>query len=316
MSRRPRETLECRDYAMPPDFPVVILTGDEWYISDVPSGVMHFHNHLEIGICHSGSAVLAFRDAEIPIHAGDVTMISSGTPHTTWSLPGDISRWSYIFLDVNPLSDPLTTAAEQTPAELCKGYLYDSRKIVHPGQDPLVPLLVEDIVREVTQKPDNYKFYVRNVLNALLCKLARASSESDYRGDGKPFLVAPALRYISDHFMEHFSIDDLARVCQMSSSYFRRVFNETVGTGPLEYLNRTRVMRACSLLQMTDLSVLGVGEAVGFRSLSSFNRHFAEVMGISPTAYRHSINAERPYFLQHKPGWVRAEQHAAVPDAF
>ena len=66
---------------------------------------------------------------------------------------------------------------------------------------------------------------------------------------------------------------------------------------------------------MTDLSVLGVGEAVGFRSLSSFNRHFAEVMGISPTAYRHSINAERPYLLQHKPGWVRAEHTTRAPDA-
>ena len=308
MARRPREALECRDYAMPPDFPIVVLTGEDWYISDVPSGVMHFHNQIEIGICHSGSAVLAFQDAEIPIHAGDVTMISSGTPHSTWSVAGDISRWSYIFLEINSLADPFLVSIGLRPAELSKNFLYDSRKIVHYEQDPFISMLVENIVREMTEKPDLYRPYVRSLINALLCKLARASSESDHRGDGKPFLVAPALRYINDHYMESFTIDDLARECQMSPSYFRRVFRETMGVGPLEYLNRTRITRACSLLQMTDLSVLGVGEAVGFRSLSSFNRHFAGIMGLSPTAYRHSINAERPYFLQHKPGWLRAEQ--------
>lgn len=310
MSRRPREALECRDYAMPPDFPIVVLTGEEWYISDVPSGVMHFHNNVEIGICHSGSAILSFQDAQVPIHAGDVSMIFSGTPHTTWSVPGDVSRWSYLFLDTNFIKDPLSLSAGQSPAEMYHDFLYDSRKIVRHDQDPFVASMVQDILQEMTQKPDNYRFYVRHLVNALLCKLARVASDSDHRGDGKPFLVAPALRYINERFMEEFSIDDLARACQMSPSYFRRVFRETMGAGPLEYLNRTRITRACSLLQMTDLSVLSVGEAVGFRSLSSFNRHFAEIMGLSPTAYRHSITADRPYFLQHKPGWLRAEQRS------
>ena len=36
MSRRPRETLECRDYAMPPDFPVVVLTGEVLTMPGLP----------------------------------------------------------------------------------------------------------------------------------------------------------------------------------------------------------------------------------------------------------------------------------------
>ena len=286
----------------------MVLTGDEWHISDVPSGIMHFHNQLEIGICHSGSATLAFQDAKIPIHAGDVTMISSGTPHSTWSAPNDISKWSYIFLDIGPLSDPLSIPIGLNPNDLYQNFLFNSHKVIHPQQDSFISVLVENIVQEMVAKEENYRSYVRSLLIALLCKLARVSSENDYRGDGKPFLVAPGLQYINDHYMDNFSIEDLARTCQMSPSYFRRVFRETMSMGPLEYLNRMRIMRACGLLQMTDLSVLSVGEAVGFRSLSSFNRHFSDVMGFSPTTYRHRINAERPYFLRHKPGWVRAEQ--------
>ena len=49
--------------------------------------------------------------------------------------------------------------------------------------------------------------------------------------------------------------------------------------GPLDYLNRTRIAKACSLLRMTDDSILTISEKVGFGSMSSFNRHFYEVMG-------------------------------------
>lgn len=49
--------------------------------------------------------------------------------------------------------------------------------------------------------------------------------------------------------------------------------------GPLDYLNRTRIAKACSLLRMTDDSILTISEKAGFGSMSSFNRHFYEVMG-------------------------------------
>ena len=99
-------------------------------------------------------------------------------------------------------------------------------------------------------------------------------------------------------------MDDLAAACKMSTSYFRRVFNETMGLGPLEYLNRTRITRACTLLQMTDSSVLEICEAVGFRSLSSFNRHFSAIMGQPPTAWRNRIHADMPVTLRRYTGWT------------
>ena len=86
----------------------------------------------------------------------------------------------------------------------------------------------------------------------------------------------------------------------MSESHFRRVFRELVGMGPLDYLNRTRIAKACSLLRMTDDSILTISEKVGFGSMSSFNRHFYEVMGTAPSDWRRA--ARQPHNSRNKKG--------------
>ena len=302
MSRHPHTVIECRDYELPPEFPVIALTGNEWRISDIRAPVLHFHNSLEIGICHSDSGILEFQDAKYNFKAGDVTLIASGTPHTTYSAPGTASRWSYLFIDLVRLVDP--SVKDIFSSEMYKGFLYNSKLIVSEDQDPILAALVRESISEMQRQDANYRYCVAALLDALLSKLSRYIPESDAALPGQPFPIAPALRHIDSHFMESFRIDDLAALCKMSASYFRRLFTETMGTGPLEYLNRTRIMRACTLLQMTDNSILEICEAVGFLSLSSFNRHFSAIMGQPPTVWRHKINANGPYTVRRFSGYL------------
>ncbi len=289
MARNPRPAIECRDYDLPPDLPIRAITGEDWRISDIRSDVLHFHNCLEIGLCHSDSGFLEFSDARCPFGAGDVTLIASGTPHTTYSAPGQASRWSYLFADMASLVDP--AVAPLGPPQV---RLYNGRLIVSAKEDPALGVLVEEIVREMTEKKPNYKPAVRGLFDALMCKFFRHVTRLDAFGSDSPMLISPALRYIDSCYMDPFTIEDLAAMCKVSASYFRHVFTETVGVGPLEYLNRTRVIRSCTLLQTTNLSIVEVCEAVGFRSLSSYNRHFSEIMGQPPTAWRRHIHLEQP----------------------
>ena len=48
MGRHSKTVIEYRSYEFPPHFPLRVIAGEEWRISDVPSGVLHFHNCLEI----------------------------------------------------------------------------------------------------------------------------------------------------------------------------------------------------------------------------------------------------------------------------
>jgi transcriptional regulator GlxA family with amidase domain len=78
----------------------------------------------------------------------------------------------------------------------------------------------------------------------------------------------------------------LARVALMSDMHFIRSFKAAFGETPHRYLQRRRVERAMFLLRHTPASVTELSLDVGFLSLGTFSRTFAEIVGESPSAYR------------------------------
>ena len=54
MAKQKNIITEFRNYPLRVEFPILLLTGNQWWISDVPSANLHFHNCLEIGLCHEG----------------------------------------------------------------------------------------------------------------------------------------------------------------------------------------------------------------------------------------------------------------------
>jgi AraC-like DNA-binding protein len=81
-------------------------------------------------------------------------------------------------------------------------------------------------------------------------------------------------------------IPALARIAIVSEAHFIRVFRSTFGETPHRYLQRRRVERAMFLLRETDRSVTEICFDVGFTSLGTFSRTFADIVGEPPTAYR------------------------------
>jgi AraC family transcriptional activator of mtrCDE len=302
MGRKAHAVVEYRNYDLPAHCPIFVLQGENWKISDIPSGVLHFHNCVEIGICESDSGILAFPNVQIPFRMGDVTFISGDVPHTTWSDRGTASKWSYLFVDPDELLRPFFPIDKLPNSQLFKKLLYGNYRVIRQKDDERAVPLVKAMIEEMTGKALNYEISVRGLFLAFMTNLMRSSAHSSSRSPGT-ISVAPALNYINSHFNEDFTIDMLADQCGMSPSHFRSVFRKTVGTGALEYLNHTRILKACSLLCMTNYSVLTISEMVGFRTLSSFNRHFMEI-GVAPTKWRKSMGGGRDISILKYSGWL------------
>ena len=75
MGRHSKTVIEYRSYEFPPHFPLRVIAGEEWRISDVPSGVLHFHNCLEIGICESDSGKMNFSGKVVPLKPGILPLL-------------------------------------------------------------------------------------------------------------------------------------------------------------------------------------------------------------------------------------------------
>jgi AraC-like DNA-binding protein len=79
---------------------------------------------------------------------------------------------------------------------------------------------------------------------------------------------------------------EVARAVGLSSGGFSRFFAAHFGKPFVKYLAELRVRRARELLAMEDLPVSEVASASGYSNLSSFNRQFARLEGMTPSEYR------------------------------
>ena len=97
---------------------------------------------------------------------------------------------------------------------------------------------------------------------------------------------------IDRDYADRIGIAALAEGAGYSREHFIRAFRSAYGETPGHYRTRRRVERACELLHSANLTVTEICHLVGFTSLGTFSARFAEITGMSPTAYRRQA-AER-----------------------
>ena len=91
---------------------------------------------------------------------------------------------------------------------------------------------------------------------------------------------------IKHNLYANLSIDELAHLCHMSTSSFKRKFKEVYGESPKKYISAKKIEKAAQLLKTSDHRISDIAWDVGFESVATFNRNFTNTFGISPTAYR------------------------------
>ncbi len=91
---------------------------------------------------------------------------------------------------------------------------------------------------------------------------------------------------IDRDYAQQIGVAALAAEAGYSLGQFIRVFCAAYGETPGRYLTRRRVERACELLRSVNLTVTEICMLVGFSSLGTFSRRFADIVGRSPSAYR------------------------------
>ena len=114
---------------------------------------------------------------------------------------------------------------------------------------------------------------------------------TDRSAEGKHLRDLARLRRVRDRIDREYArpldVEALARGAHMSSGHLSRLFRRAYGESPYAYLMTRRIERAMALLRRGDLSVTEVCFEVGFSSLGTFSTRFTELVGTSPSEYRH-----------------------------
>jgi len=106
-------------------------------------------------------------------------------------------------------------------------------------------------------------------------------------------LSNPSLSHViaamQTEYQREWSLEECAKLANMSRSGFALTFKKKVGIAPLAYLLNWRMQIACELLQSGDQAIASIATAVGYGSESAFSVAFQKVVRCRPGAYRKAI---------------------------
>lgn len=119
--------------------------------------------------------------------------------------------------------------------------------------------------------------------------LARKHTIRDFVGGLPKHKLRLAIAYIHEHLEQELSLIEIATVVQMSPYHFSRLFKQSTGLTPHQYVTRYRIEKAKLLLARGELAIADISQEVGFQSQSHFTTIFRRLMGVTPKAYRRAL---------------------------
>jgi two-component system response regulator YesN len=106
------------------------------------------------------------------------------------------------------------------------------------------------------------------------------------RNRAEPVEIWKTRKFIEEHSGEELSLRRLAKAVNKHPNYLSERFKQVTGVNLVQYVAHTRFERACDLLRNSNRPISEIAFAVGFQSLSQFNRVFKKFSGQSPTEFR------------------------------
>lgn len=107
--------------------------------------------------------------------------------------------------------------------------------------------------------------------------------------------IAKVKAYINSNLSESLNIKTLAGVAYISEYHFHRIFRAFTGEPLMSYIIRLRIESAAMLLITSDKSITEIAEKTGFELASSFNKAFKKRFGMSPGAFRKTMDNATHY---------------------
>jgi AraC-like DNA-binding protein len=102
--------------------------------------------------------------------------------------------------------------------------------------------------------------------------------------------LSSAMNAMHENPAHRWTLQTLAERAGMSRTIFTLRFKKTVGSSPMEYLTRRRMLLAGDRLQNTADAISEIALSLGYESESAFGKAFKRVMGCSPRQYAHGRN--------------------------
>jgi AraC-like DNA-binding protein len=242
----------------------------------------HAHDEYTVGVCVGGSEVIAYRGGRVHAGPGSIVVLAPGEIHTggpATTTDGYAYRALYAAPDL--LADGV----------LGSGGLPHFREALI--DDPELATALRRAHAETAACPDPLEAESR--LPWLLTALARRHSTARATSDavaGADAIARQVRDRLADELTDPPSLSAHPTELDLSPDQLLRAFRTSMGVPPYAWLAQHRVTRARALLE-SGLRPAEVAGLVGFADQAHLTRWFRRVLGVTPAAYRNSVQDAR-----------------------
>lgn len=249
----------------------------------------HIHDEYAIGVTVDGLETMRYRGEKIYSGAGSVVVIEPGEAHTGGPARPEGFAYLCFYPDAELLGAAMTADAGPAPAlPHFRDPIIDDRRLgealrlahhaLRRGEDPL-----------------EGESRLLGVLGALVRRHAGPGPKTvpgRRRADTGRIAHAVATR-LSDDLIAPPTLAEVAADLELSRYQLLRAFSGAVGMPPYAWLAQHRVARARALLDAGHRPA-EAATLVGFADQAHLTRWFRRVVGVTPGAYRNSVQDSTP----------------------
>ena len=186
--------------------------------------------------------------------------------------------WKYVWLEFDGL-------------RVTEYLTYAGLDAAHPIYIPQTPAQGQAVRDTMLYSANHSKASTLHLIGHLFLFLDGLVQSSSTRrtasgGQLRDFYIQEAITYMEQNYQRDLTVEELADVCKLNRSYFSKLFRESMGCPPQEFLIRMRLSKATELMKTSRASIGDIAQLCGYPNQLHFSRAFRKRYGVSPRAWR------------------------------
>lgn len=191
---------------------------------------------------------------------------------------GEEQPWKYVWIEFDGLR-----AAEFLN---CAGL-----GLSQPIYRPRIPSMGEDLRDTMLNITDHPEASTLNLIGHLFLFMdALILSSSTRKGTSgaqlRDFYIQEAVTFMEQNYQRNLTVEEIADACKLNRSYFSKLFKESMGCPPQEFLIRMRLTKATELMKSSGAAIGEIAAQCGYPNQLHFSRAFKKRYGIPPREWR------------------------------
>lgn len=253
----------------------------------------HYHPELELNLVLKGKGTRFVGDSIEKFHEGDVVLVGQNLPHV-WKSDAEFydankhlrSESMTIHFNYEFLGQSFFDIPEMRRVKSLLRRAGNGIKLIGKIRDYVALRMMEMEKQTQTERLFTFLSILNNTSHAKGVKQLSSAGILKAYDSHNDERVKKVHQYIVTHFKDTITLENIAKVANMSPTAFCRFFKQHTGKSFSTFVMEVRIRYACQLLQENKMKIAEICHESGYSNLSNFNKQFKTIMRATPHEYR------------------------------